>query len=112
MIPGDYETITVRRATAGMVDGVRTVGEPEMIGELGMLVAPGDYERENDIGRRVVTHGADLYRRGPLPFDIRPGDLVDVRGLTLTVTGTPKQWRRGGRTVGVELHAEQGKDTP
>lgn len=110
MIQDDYETITVSRAPVTMDHGVRTVGDPVQVGELGMLVAPGDYERDDDVGRRVVTHGADLYRRGPLPFDILPGDLLTVRSITMTVTRTPREWRRGDRTVGVELHAEQGED--
>lgn len=108
MTPSDYESVEVKRSTAELVDGVRTPGEPEHIGSLGMLVAPGTYEREDEVGRRTITYGADLYRRGSLPFDIRPGDRLLVRGRLMTVTHTPEEWRRGGTVIGVQLHAEEG----
>lgn len=109
MIPSDYETIEVKRATVTLEDGVRTPGKPVHVGSLGMLVAPGSYEREDEVGRRTVTFGADLYRRGQLPFDIHTGDLLLVRGRLLTVTKTPEEWWRGDRAVGVQLHAEEGR---
>lgn len=109
MIPSDYETVEVKRATVTLKDGVRTPGEPEHVGSLGMLVAPGTYERQDEVGRRTVTFGADLYRRGALPFDIRVGDLLLVRGRILAVTRTPEEWRRGDRVIGVQLHAEEGR---
>lgn len=111
MIPSDYETVDVKRSTLTLEDGVRTPGEPVHVGSLGMLVAPGSYEREDEVGRRMVTVGADLYRRGQLPFDIHTGDLLLVRGRLLTVTRTPEEWRRGDRVIGVQLHAEEGRAT-
>ena len=118
MIPSDYETVDVKRATVTLEDGVRTPGEPVHVGSLGMLVAPGSYERQDEVGRRTVTVGrrtvtvgADLYRRGQLPFDVRAGDLLLVRGRLLTVTRTPEEWRRGDRVIGVQLHAEEGRAT-
>lgn len=107
MIPSDYETVDVKRSTVTLEDGVRTPGEPVHVGSLGMLVAPGTYERQDEVGRRTVTFGADLYRRGSLPFDIHTGDLLLVRGRLLTVTRTPEGWRRGDRVIGVQLHAEE-----
>ena len=59
MIPSDYETVDVKRATVKLLDGVRTPGEPVHVGSLGMLVAPGSYEREDEVGRRTVTFGAE-----------------------------------------------------
>ena len=109
MIPSDYETVDVKRSTVTLEDGVRTPGEPVHVGSLSMLVAPGTYEGQDEVGRRTVTFGADLYRRGQLPFDIHTGDLLLVRGRLLTVIRTPEEWRRGDRTVGVQLHAEEGR---
>lgn len=111
MIPSDYETVDVKRATVKLLDGVRTPGEPVHVGSLGMLVAPGSYEREDEVGHRTVTFGADLYRRGQLPFDVHTGDLLLVRGRLLTVTRTPEELRRGDRVIGVQLHAEEGRTT-
>lgn len=107
MIPSDYETVEVKRAAVTLEDGVRTTGETAHVGSLGMLVAPGSYERQDEVGRSTVTFGADLYRRGQLPFEIRVGDMLLVRGRLLAVTKTPEEWRRGDRVIGVQLHAEE-----
>ena len=111
MIPPDNATGADKRATGKLLDGVRTPGEPVHVGSLGMLAAPGSNEREDEVGRRTVTFGADLYRRGQLPFDVHTGDLLLVRGRLLTVTRTPEEWRRGDRVIGVQLHAEEGRTT-
>ena len=62
MIPSDYETVTVRRSNVAMVDGRRVAGEPEHVGQIGVLVAPVMREQITQTGRATLRSGVDLYR--------------------------------------------------
>lgn len=111
MIPSDYETVTVRRSSSRMVDGRRVAGEPDPVGQIGVLVAPVMREQVTQTGRVTLRSGVDLYRRGHAVLDMREGNLVDVRGETMVVTGSPMQWRRGDRVIGWQWHCERKEDT-
>ncbi len=110
MIPMDYETVTVSRSRVTMMDGRRHAEPPEPVGAIGVLVAPVTRERQLETGRVTLVSGYDLYRRGHAVLDIREGDLIDVRGETMTVTEAPMQWRRGSRTIGWQWHCERRED--
>ena len=101
MIPSDYETVTVRRSNVGMVDGRRVAGEPEPVGRIGVFVAPVMRDRLTQTGRVTLRSGV---------LDMREGDLVDVRGETMVITGSPMQWRRGDRVIGWQWHCEHKED--
>lgn len=111
MIPADYETVTVSRSRVTMIAGRRHSEPVEPVGEIGVLVAPVTRERQQETGRITLASGYDLYRRGHAVLDIREGDLVDVRGETMTITEAPMQWRRGARVVGWQWHCERKEDS-
>lgn len=110
MIPADYETVTVSRSRVRMIAGHRHSEPVEPVGEIGVLVAPVTRERRLQTGRTTLVSGYDLYRRGPVVLDIHEGDLVDVRGETMTITEAPMQWKRGERVIGWQWHCERRED--
>lgn len=110
MIPADYETVTVSRSHVSMIAGRRHSEPVEPVGEIGVLVAPVTRERQLETGRTTLVSGYDLYRRGHATLDMREGDLVDVRGETMTITEAPMQWKRGERVIGWQWHCERRED--
>ncbi|NEG90653.1 hypothetical protein [Bifidobacterium aerophilum] len=110
MIP-PTEQVPFTRHQVTVEHGRRIAGEPVELGSLGVLVAPGTFERVAEAGRVTVATGCDLYLRGKPPFEVMAGDTAMVRGEPLTVTRTPEEWRRGDTVIGVQYHAERRKDT-
>lgn len=110
MTPADYEAVTVYRTSIEYVNGRRTAGDLQEVGQTLMLIAPNSIARATDTGRIVTNAGYDLYRRGHADIDIRIGDVIDIRGQQTTVTESPVQWKRGDRVIGWHWHTEIKED--
>lgn len=111
--PNDYETVAVFHADMVMVDGRKTVGKPQLVGVLHALVAPKSESTVLETGRVIERSGYELVSREawPTDWDVSAGDLVTVRGETLTVTQPPEHWRRADREIGWKITCERRSDT-
>jgi hypothetical protein len=99
------ETITVRRAGAptGAKDryGRDVLGADVETVYPGCLFAAAGSTETLALGRTQLVTRDSVYRRGDV--DVTAADRVLVRGVEREVDGTPEQWMRGGRVVGVVI---------
>lgn len=84
------------RATTGSVDqyGEAIPGEISWEPLPPALIDPEQSEEEHALGVNSVSYSPTVYWRGAKP-DIRAGDLLDIDGRIVEVSGEPESWPKG-----------------